>query len=126
MLTLVALAACARDLQVSLNEAVDPAAIIARLRQEVRDLKEELALLRGSAAPRGPLTGDELQRLRQQLQAYVDDPSAAAGGGGAGTAEGGSSSSGSGSSGGVGINLGGDMMMVHASECFTSVALLSP
>lgn len=76
-----------------MNEEVDPAAIIRRLKQEVRDLKDELQLLRGGAAQRGPLTPDELLRLRQQLLAYVGDSSA-----------------------GASLNLGGDMMMIRASE----------
>uniref|UniRef100_A0A383VGS4 Kinesin-like protein n=1 Tax=Tetradesmus obliquus TaxID=3088 RepID=A0A383VGS4_TETOB len=78
--------------EVSVNEEVDPAAIIRRLKQEVRDLKDELQLLRGGAAQRGPLTPDELLRLRQQLLAYVGDSSA-----------------------GASLNLGGDMMMMRAS-----------
>jgi kinesin family protein 6/9 len=80
-------------LQVSVNEEVDPAAIIRRLKQEVRDLKDELQLLKGGAAQRGPLTPDELLRLRQQLLAFVADSSA-----------------------GASLNLGGDMMMIRASE----------
>lgn len=74
-----------------MNEEVDPAAIIKRLKQEVRDLKDELQLLKGGAAARGPLTPDELDRLKQQLLAYVADDSSA-------------------------LNLGGDMMMIRASE----------
>lgn len=69
--------------------------LIARLKQEVRDLKEQLRLLRGDAAERGPLTSDELQRLRQQLLAYV----AAA----ADDAEGGH------------LSLGADMTVIRAS-----------
>jgi kinesin family protein 6/9 len=90
-------------MQVSVNESVDPVVIIARLKQEVRDLKEEVALLKGNAPQRGPLTPDELQRLRQQLLAYVDEgqPGAAA----------------DSSGGGAGLNFGGDMMMIRASEC---------
>jgi rhamnose utilization protein RhaD (predicted bifunctional aldolase and dehydrogenase) len=79
---------------VSLNEEVDPAAIIRRQKQEVRDLKDELQLLKGGAAQRGPLTPDELLRLRQQLLAFVADSSA-----------------------GASLNLGGDMMIIRASEC---------
>jgi hypothetical protein len=79
-------------LQVSVNEEVDPAAIICRLKQEVRDLKDELQLLKGGAAQRGPLTPDELLRLRQQLLAFVAD-----------------------SRTGASLNLGGNMMMIRAS-----------
>lgn len=89
----------------SLNESVDPTVIIARLKQEMRDLKEEVALLKGNAPQRGPLTADELARLRQQLLAFVDDP-----GGGA------SSSGGSNGGSSAGLNFGGDMMMIRASE----------
>ncbi|KAF6266655.1 kinesin family member 6 [Scenedesmus sp. NREL 46B-D3] len=78
--------------EVSVNEGVDPAAIIRRLKQEVRDLKDELQLLKGGAVQRGPLTPDELLRLRQQLLAYVADSSA-----------------------GASLNLGGDMMLIRAS-----------
>lgn len=72
---------------------MDPATVIKRLKQEIRDLKDELQLLRGGAAERGPLTPDELDRLKQQLLSYVAD----------------ASDTGS-------LNLGGDMMMIRASE----------
>jgi hypothetical protein len=88
-----AAAASCWHLQVSVNEEVDPAAIIRRLKQEVRDLKDELQLLKGGATQRGPLTPDELLRLRQQLLAFVADSSA-----------------------GASLNLGGDNMMIRASE----------
>jgi hypothetical protein len=94
--------------QVSVNESLDPAVIIARLKQEVRDLREEVALLKGGAPQRGPLTPDELLRLRQQLLAFVDDEAQAGA-----TASDGSCAAGS-SSGG--LNFGGDMMMIRASE----------
>ena len=92
-----------------MNESVDPAVIISRLKQEVRDLKEEVAMLRGNAPQRGPLTADELARLRQQLLAFVDDPGAAAA-----SSEGGAGSVGTNTS--AGLNFGGDMMMIRASE----------
>jgi hypothetical protein len=104
--------------QVSVNESLDPAIIIARLKQEVRDLKEEVALLKGSNPQRGPLTPDELLRLRQQLLAFVDEAQA-----GAPASEG---SGAAGSSSG-GLNFGGDMMMIRASEWWSflpSVCLL--
>jgi hypothetical protein len=102
-------------LQVYVNESVDPTIIIARLKQEVRDLKAEVALLKGGAPQRGPLTPDELLRLRQQLLAFVDDPPAGGGASDGGTA---ASAGGGGSSGSSsGLNFGGDMMMIRASEC---------
>lgn len=89
-----------------MNESLDPSVVIARLKQEVRDLKEEIALLKGNTPQRGPLTPDELLRLRQQLLAYVEDPQAGAAG-----PDGGSTTS------STGLNLGGDMMMIRASKC---------
>ena len=57
-----------------MNEEVDPKALIARLKADIRDLKEELRLLKGGGPERGPLTPDELERLRQQVIAYCSDP----------------------------------------------------
>jgi kinesin family protein 6/9 len=94
--------------QVFVNESLDPSVVIARLKQEVRDLKEEVALLKGSTPQRGPLTPDELLRLKQQLLAYVEDTQPGQEGGT------GSSSSATGVSSG-GLNFGGDMMMIRAS-----------
>ncbi len=54
--------------QVSLNEEVDPTLIIRRLKAELRDVKEEVRLLKGEGEDRGPLTPDELQRLRGQVR----------------------------------------------------------
>eukprot|EP00798_Chlamydomonas_sp_ICE-L_P003531 gene3531-13598_t len=42
-----------------------------RLKQEVRDLKDELRMLKGEGDERGPLTPDELLRLRDQVEAFV-------------------------------------------------------
>jgi kinesin family protein 6/9 len=53
---------------------VDPSAIIKRLKSEIRELKEELRLLKGDDAARGELTEGELERLRRQCEAYVADP----------------------------------------------------
>lgn len=89
--------------QVYVNESVDPAVIIARLKQEVRDLKEEVALLKGGAPVRGPLTPDELLRLRHQLLAFVED-----------TQTGAANITGDSSNGG--LNFGGDMMIIRASK----------
>jgi kinesin family protein 6/9 len=54
---------------------VDPAAIIARLKQQVRELREEVRLLRGGGPERGPLTADELGRLERDVASWVGDPS---------------------------------------------------
>eukprot|EP00892_Ulva_mutabilis_P001049 jgi/Ulvmu1/10945/UM007_0124.1 len=59
----------------SINEETDPQLIIAALRQQVRDLKDEVRLLQGGEEARGPLTEDELQRLRQTVNMYVADKS---------------------------------------------------
>jgi kinesin family protein 6/9 len=52
-----------------LNEEVDPTLIIRRLKAEIRDLKEEVRLLRGEEEVRGPLTPDEVVRLQKQVRA---------------------------------------------------------
>ena len=52
---------------------MDPSAIIKRLKGEIRELKEELRLLKGDDAARGELTEGELERLRRQCEAYVAD-----------------------------------------------------
>eukprot|EP00967_Tisochrysis_lutea_P021411 scaffold24315_cov21-Tisochrysis_lutea.AAC.4 len=49
-----------------LNEEVDPSLIIRRLKQEIRDLREEMRLVKGEAEDRGPLTPDEIKRLSEQ------------------------------------------------------------
>ena len=59
--------------QVSVNEELDPAIVIRRLKKEIRDMKDELKLLRGEEEDRGPLTADELHRLRERIEAWVED-----------------------------------------------------
>ncbi|DBA83158.1 TPA: hypothetical protein ACH3X2_006681 [Trebouxia sp. C0005] len=59
--------------QVVVNEEVDPSLVIKRLKQEIRDLKDEIRLLKGEGGDRGPLTPDELTRLQSQLDAWVSD-----------------------------------------------------
>mmetsp|Transcript_31029 Transcript_31029/g.80829 ORF Transcript_31029/g.80829 Transcript_31029/m.80829 type:complete len:928 (+) Transcript_31029:376-3159(+) len=61
--------------QVMLNEEVDPSLIIRRLKQEIRDLREEMRLVKGEAEDRGPLTPDEIKRLSEQVEAYCADNS---------------------------------------------------
>ncbi|KAF5843229.1 P-loop containing nucleoside triphosphate hydrolase protein [Dunaliella salina] len=60
---------------VMLNEEVDPNLIIRRLKQEIRDLREEMRLVKGEAEDRGPLTPDEIKRLSEQVEAYCADNS---------------------------------------------------
>ncbi|KAL2630069.1 hypothetical protein R1flu_014755 [Riccia fluitans] len=60
--------------QVMVNEEVDPNLVIKRLKQEIKDLKEELHFLRGDQE-RGPLTASELSILRSQIDCYVADNS---------------------------------------------------
>lgn len=56
------------------NEELDPSLIIRRLKQEVKDLRDELRLHRGEDA-RGPLTQEETAHLRRMIGEYVKDPS---------------------------------------------------
>ncbi|BBN08880.1 kinesin family member 6/9 [Marchantia polymorpha subsp. ruderalis] len=60
--------------QVMLNEEVDPSMVIKRLKQEIKDLKEELHLLRGGEE-RGPLTAAEMSILKSQISCYIADKS---------------------------------------------------
>lgn len=59
----------------SVNEELDPTAVISRLKVENRDLKEEIKVLKGGDEERGPLTSDELQRLKAQVEDYCSDSS---------------------------------------------------
>lgn len=77
--------------QVMVNEEVDPALVIKRLKQEIRDLRDEIRLLKGEGADRGPLTPDELTRLQSQLDAWLSD-----------------------STTGVTLDLGGSMLHIRA------------
>jgi kinesin family protein 6/9 len=52
---------------VLLNEEVDPTLVIRRLKQEIRDLREEIRLIKGESEDRGPLTPDEMKRLGEQV-----------------------------------------------------------
>ncbi|XP_034078070.1 kinesin-like protein KIF6 isoform X2 [Gymnodraco acuticeps] len=56
-----------------LNEELDPALLIARLKREIQSLKEELAMLTGEQRD-GQLTVEEIQRLEQLVKAFLDDP----------------------------------------------------
>lgn len=50
--------------QVVVNEELDPGLVIRRLKQEVKDLRDELRMARGEDQ-RGPLTQEETNHLRQ-------------------------------------------------------------
>jgi kinesin family member 6/9 len=63
---------------ISVNEETDPALVIQRLKQEVRELKLELQLLQGGEELRGPLTPGELDRLRSDVDAYIRNGSPSA------------------------------------------------
>ncbi|XP_077393908.1 kinesin-like protein KIF6 isoform X2 [Festucalex cinctus] len=56
-----------------LNEELDPALLIARLKQEVQSLKEELTLLTGEERD-DQLTVEEMKKLDESVKAFVDDP----------------------------------------------------
>lgn len=59
--------------QVLLNEEVDPSLVIRRLKQEIRDLREEIRMIKGEAEDRGPLTPDEVGRLDEQVRSLALD-----------------------------------------------------
>nr|XP_040056029.1 kinesin-like protein KIF6 isoform X3 [Gasterosteus aculeatus aculeatus] len=56
-----------------LNEELDPALLIARLKREIQSLKEELAMLTGEQRDE-QLTGEEIQRLEVLVKAFLEDP----------------------------------------------------
>ncbi|KAJ0008760.1 hypothetical protein NQD34_016175 [Periophthalmus magnuspinnatus] len=56
-----------------LNEELDPALLIARLKKEVQSLKEELSLVTG-VQRHDQLTGDEIHKLEELLETFLDDP----------------------------------------------------
>jgi kinesin family protein 6/9 len=54
-----------------INEEVDPRLIIRRLKQQVQELKEEVAVLRGEKIYRaGPLSAEEKERCAQIVQVW--------------------------------------------------------
>ncbi len=57
--------------QVMVNEEMDPSLVIRRLKQEIRDLREEIKVLQGAEEERGPLTPDEIVRLQQQVRSCM-------------------------------------------------------
>uniref|UniRef100_A0A9J7XRI3 Kinesin-like protein n=2 Tax=Cyprinus carpio TaxID=7962 RepID=A0A9J7XRI3_CYPCA len=56
-----------------LNEELDPALLIVRLKKEIQCLKEELALVTGEQRS-DKLTQEEIQQLEEQIDVYLEDP----------------------------------------------------
>eukprot|EP01137_Pigoraptor_chileana_P035581 Opistho-2@29845 len=56
-----------------LNEELDPSLVIARLKREVQQLRDELALATGGDADRGPLTQDDIDQCRALVTRFVED-----------------------------------------------------
>jgi len=65
---------------------------------QIRDLKDEIHMLRGGGPQRGPLTPDEIARLEARVRAFITGGS---GGGGEGAAA---------------LTAGGDLMAIRACE----------
>ncbi|KAL4624257.1 kinesin-like protein KIF6 isoform X1 [Arapaima gigas] len=59
--------------EAQLNEELDPALMITRLKKEVQSLREELAILTGEQREE-KLTEDEIHKLEEQVKAFLDDP----------------------------------------------------
>ncbi|XP_020775106.2 kinesin-like protein KIF6 [Boleophthalmus pectinirostris] len=55
-----------------LNEELDPALLIARLKKEVQSLKEELSMVTGIQRE-DQLTGDEIDKLEELLKTFLED-----------------------------------------------------
>ena len=62
--------------EATINESLDPQLMIRRLKQENRELREEIAMLQGEAVDRGDeaMGEDEMARLRDLINAYISDP----------------------------------------------------
>ncbi|XP_072314389.1 kinesin-like protein KIF6 [Eucyclogobius newberryi] len=56
-----------------LNEELDPALLITRLKKEIQSLKEELSMITGIQRE-DQLTGDEIHKLEESLKTFLDDP----------------------------------------------------
>ncbi|XP_058470449.1 kinesin-like protein KIF6 [Solea solea] len=56
-----------------INEELDPALLIARLKREIESLREELAMVTGEQRD-DQLTVDEIQKLEELVKAFLDDP----------------------------------------------------
>jgi hypothetical protein len=87
---------------------------------QIRDLKDELRLLRG-APERGPLTPDELARLEARVRDFVaaasgggGSPGSGGGGGGGGGGE--EEEGGGGGADAAALTAGGDLLAIRACE----------
>ncbi|KAI5054771.1 hypothetical protein GOP47_0029916 [Adiantum capillus-veneris] len=61
--------------RVLLNEEIDPNLVIRRLKQEIKDLKMEIQLLRGTSQEENTISESELTSLQNQILNYIDDKS---------------------------------------------------
>lgn len=63
--------------EATINESLDPQLMIKRLKQENKELREEIAMLKGEAIDRGDteLADEEKARLMELVRGYVADPS---------------------------------------------------
>jgi kinesin family protein 6/9 len=63
--------------EATINEQLDPQLMIKRLKQENKELREEIAMLKGEAVDRGDaeLSDEERARLMELVRTYVADPS---------------------------------------------------
>lgn len=68
-------------------------------KKQVRDLKDEISMLRGGGPARGPLTPDEVARLRERVEAFC-----------------GAAPSGDAGAAGAALTAGGDVMAIRACE----------
>uniref|UniRef100_A0A8C9TFE2 Kinesin-like protein n=1 Tax=Scleropages formosus TaxID=113540 RepID=A0A8C9TFE2_SCLFO len=59
--------------EAQLNEELDPALMINRLKKEVQSLRDELAILIGEQRE-DQLTEDDIHKLEEQVKAFLDDP----------------------------------------------------
>jgi kinesin family member 6/9 len=59
------------------NEILDPALVIQRLKNEVNELKAELALVKGTNA-RDHLTGDDIELCKKMVEDYIENKDPAA------------------------------------------------
>lgn len=60
---------------VKVNEEVDPQLVIRRLKKEVIELREEIALLKGADEEAGPISDETAGHIRKMVEQFVSDPS---------------------------------------------------